>query len=142
MIYLIVPNPIWKLVNLKEISDPRGKLTVVESLKDVPFEIKRIYYIYGVSQGTSRGLHAHKTLSQVVMAVSGGFKIKLDDAKNTEIFLMNKSNIGLFIPPGIWLEMFDFSVDAVCLVLASDFYLESDYIKDYDEFLRCKAVVK
>ena len=142
MIYLAVTDPGWKLVNLKEISDPRGKLTVIESLKDVPFEIKRIYYIYSVSPATSRGLHAHKALSQVVIAVSGKFEIKLDDGEKTEIFLMNKPNIGLFIPPGIWREMLDFSADAVCLVLASDFYLESDYIRDYDEFLRYKAVVK
>lgn len=132
-------DPGWKLVNLKEIPDPRGKLTVIESLKDVPFEIKRIYYIYGVSPATSRGLHAHKTLSQVVIAVSGEFEIKLDDGENTEIFLMNKPNIGLFVPPGIWREMLDFSVDAVCLVIASDFYLESDYIRDYNEFLRYKG---
>ena len=139
MIYLEVPDPGWKLVNLREISDPRGKLAVVESFKDVPFEIKRIYYIYGVSPGESRGLHAHKTLSQVVIAVSGEFEIKLDDGENTEIFLMNKPNIGLFVPPGIWREMLDFSVDAVCLVIASDFYLESDYIRDYNEFLRYKG---
>ena len=135
-------DPGWKLVNLKEIPDPRGKLTVIESLKDVPFEIKRIYYIYGVSPATSRGLHAHKTLSQVVIAVSGEFKIELNDGQTTKRFLMNKPNIGLFIPPGIWREMFDFSVDAVCLVLASDFYLESDYIRDYDEFLKYKEAVR
>lgn len=132
-------DPRWKLVNLREISDHRGKLTALEALTDVPFEIKRIYYIYGVSPGTLRGFHAHKTLSQMAIAISGYFKIKLDDAENTEVFLMNKPNIGLFIPPGIWREMLDFSVDAVCLVLASDFYLESDYIRDYNEFLRYKG---
>jgi dTDP-4-dehydrorhamnose 3,5-epimerase-like enzyme len=137
-----VSDPGWKLVNLKEIPDPRGKLTVIESLKDVPFDIKRIYYIYGVSPATSRGFHAHKTLSQVVIAVSGEFKIELNDGQTTKRFLMNKPNIGLFIPPGIWREMFDFSVDAVCLVLASDFYLESDYIRDYDEFLKYKEAVR
>ncbi|MEM0135473.1 MAG: FdtA/QdtA family cupin domain-containing protein [Thermoplasmatales archaeon] len=124
-----------KIINLKKISDPRGNLTVIESLNDVPFEIKRIYYIYDVPGGESRGAHAHKMLEQLIIAVSGSFDVKVDDGRERKTFSLNRAYYGLLIPKLIWREMDNFSSGSVCLVLASDFYKESDYIRDYNEFL-------
>ncbi len=116
--------------------DPRGKLIAIESLADVPFEIKRIYYIYDVATGTRRGFHCHKELQQFMICVSGSCKILLDDGNEKQIVELNDPSDGLYVGPAMWREMFDFSPDAVLLVLASEHYNEDDYIHDYAEFLR------
>lgn len=130
-------NPIdtCKILSLKKISDRRGNLTVIESQKDIPFEIKRIYYIYDVPGGESRGGHAHKNLEQIIIALSGSFDIKVDDGKERKTFSLNRAYYGLYVPNMIWREIDNFSSGSVCLTLASDYYKESDYIRKYDEFL-------
>ncbi len=116
--------------------DPRGKLIAIESLADVPFEIKRIYYIYDTATGTRRGFHCHKELQQYLICISGSCKILLDDGNEKQIVELNDPSEGLYVGPAMWREMFDFSPDAVLLVLASEHYNEDDYIHDYAEFLR------
>ena len=124
-----------KILSLKKISDRRGNLTVIESQKDIPFGIKRIYYIYDVPGGESRGGHAHKNLEQIIIAVSGSFDIKVDDGKERKTFSLNRAYYGLYVPSMVWREIDNFSSGSVCLTLASDYYKESDYIRNYDEFL-------
>ncbi len=116
--------------------DPRGKLIAIESLADVPFEIKRIYYIYDTATGTRRGFHCHKELQQYLICISGSCKILLDDGNEKQIVELNDPSEGLYVGPAMWREMFDFSPNAVLLVLASEHYNEDDYIHDYAEFLR------
>jgi dTDP-4-dehydrorhamnose 3,5-epimerase-like enzyme len=125
-----------KIINLPKISDPRGNLTFIESNKHIPFEIKRVYYLYDVPGGETRGGHAHKNLQQLLIAVSGSFDVVVDDGYEKRRYHLNRSYYGLFIPTMIWREMDNFSSGSVCLVLASDFYNEDDYIRDYDEFLK------
>lgn len=125
-----------RIINLPKISDPRGNLTFVEGHKHVPFDIKRVYYLYDVPGGESRGGHAHYELEQLVIAASGSFDMILNDGVNQQRFHLNRSYYGLFIPKMIWGEMDNFSSSSVCLVLASMRYDESDYIRDYNEFLR------
>ena len=127
-----------KLIDIPEISDPRGNLAVIE--KDVvPFEIKRVYYLYDVPSDAYRGGHAHKKQLELLIALSGSFDVVLDDAKNKSKVMLNKPNRGLLIPTGIWRELDGFSSGAVCLVLASDEFDENDYIRNYDEFLLFKS---
>lgn len=129
-----------KIINLQKIHDPRGNLTVAEQLKDVPFSIKRAYWVYDVPAGESRGGHAHKALSQLLIATSGSFTVTLDNGKLKERFLLNHPWQALFIRPGIWRTLDDFSSGAVCLCLASDIYKEEDYIREYPsylEYLKC-----
>lgn len=125
-----------KLINLEKISDPRGSLTFIENNKHIPFEIKRAYYIYDLIKGSVRGGHAHKALSQFIVAVNGSFDILLDDGINKKKIHLSQPNEGLYVPPMIWREMENFSNNCVCFVLASDFYIESDYYRNYDEFLK------
>lgn len=125
---------IGKIIDLSKITDPRGNLTVAEQYKDIPFEIKRVYWTYDVPGGETRGGHAHKKLYQLVVATSGSFIVTLDNGKEKETFLLNHPWQGLLIEPGIWRELEDFSSGAVCLVLASDLFDLDDYIYDYDEF--------
>ncbi len=115
--------------------DNRGQLIAIEQLKDIPFEIKRMYYIYDTTEGTRRGYHAHKYLEQILICVKGSCKILLDNGFEKETILLDKPTEGLYITNNIWREMFDFSPDAVLVVLASELYNESDYIRDYNEFL-------
>jgi len=124
------------IINFKKISDPRGNLTVIESNKDVPFEVKRIYYIYDVPGGESRGAHSHKTLEQIIIAISGSFDVKVDDGTQKKIFHLNRAYYGLYIPRMIWRYLDNFASGSVCLVLASDYYSESDYIRNYEEFVK------
>lgn len=119
----------------KHHSDRKGNLSVVENGKDVPFSVKRVYYLYDVPGGESRGSHAHKALNQLVIAASGSFTVSLDDGKDKKTFVLKRPYEGLFIVPGIWRTLDDFSSGSVCLVLASEKYEEGDYIRDYDEFL-------
>ena len=115
--------------------DDRGQLIALEELKDIPFKIKRVYYIYDTKDGVRRGFHAHKKLEQILICVSGSCKIHLDNGKETAEVLLNTPDEGLYISNAIWREMYDFSPDAVLLVLASELYDEKDYIRNYDKFL-------
>ena len=115
--------------------DSRGSLIAIESNKDIPFDIKRIYYIFDTKPGVVRGHHAHKTLEQMLVCVSGSCTIVLDDGENRNEVVLSDPSSGLYIGPNIWREMKDFSEGAVLLVLASDWYNEADYIRDYSEFL-------
>ena len=125
-----------KLIDLPKIGEPRGNLTFVEGGRHVPFEIKRVYYLYDVPGGAERGGHAHKGLHQLIVAMSGSFDIVLDDGQSKKRFHLARSYYGLYVCPMIWREMDNFSSGAVCLVLASNLYDESDYYRDYDEFKR------
>lgn len=125
-----------KLISFSEHGDSRGQLVAIEQLKDVPFEIKRVYYMYDTTEGVTRGYHAHKNLQQILICVHGSCKIRLDDGAEKEVVTLDKPYEGLYVSNNMWREMFDFSPDAVLLVLASELYDESDYIRDYDEFLR------
>lgn len=122
----------------KHHSDRKGNLTVVENNETVPFNVKRIYYLYDVPGGESRGGHAHKGLSQLIVAASGCFSVTLDDGNVKRTFLLNHPYQGLYVVPGIWRILNDFSTGAVCMVLASEGYDENDYIRDYDDFLKYK----
>lgn len=125
-----------KLINFPSLGDERGSLVAIEANKSVPFEIKRVYYIYGTKAGVSRGYHAHKELKQVAVCVSGKCCMILDDGSNKEEVWLDSPTKGLLIEEMVWHEMHDFSPDCVLLVLASDHYDEEDYIRDYREFLR------
>jgi hypothetical protein len=105
---------------------------------DIPFEVKRVYYLYDIQNKSIRGEHAHKELYQVIMGLNDGLKIKIDDGQNQKIFNLNKPNKGLLIVPGIWRSLTEFSSDSICLVLASELYSEKDYIRDYNKFLNFK----
>lgn len=115
--------------------DDRGQLIALEEFKDIPFRIKRVYYMYDTGIGVRRGYHAHKSLQQILIPVHGSCKIHLDNGTETKEVLLNVPYEGLYIENNIWREMYDFSQDAVVLVLASELYDEKDYIRDYDEFL-------
>lgn len=123
-----------RLIFFPKISDVRGNLSVIEQNIHVPFTIKRVYYLYDVPSGATRGGHAHKTLSQVVIALSGSFDVVLDDGREKKTFFLNRPHYGLYIPPGIWREIENFSSNSVALSLVSDFYKEEDYIRDYSIF--------
>ncbi len=117
---------------------PQGNLSVVENGMGIPFDIKRVYYLYDVPGGESRGAHAHKSLYQLLVAVSGSFSVTLDDGKEIRTYLLNRPYQGLLIVPGIWRTLDDFSSGSVCLCLASEMYDEKDYIRDYGQFLKYK----
>jgi hypothetical protein len=129
-----------KIINLPKIADPRGNLTVIENNKNVPFEIKRIFYLYDVPTGSSRGAHAHKKLQQFLICLAGSFDVSMNDGINNEIFHLNRPWIGLYIPPMIWAAEINFDPGSVCLVLASDYFDENDYYRNYSEYL--EALVK
>lgn len=116
--------------------DERGMLVALEEFKDIPFEIKRVYYMYDTKPDIHRGFHAHKKLEQILICIHGSCKILLDNGKEKKIVSMEKPYEGLYISNDMWREMYDFSPDAVLLVLASELYSEEDYIRDYDEFLK------
>lgn len=127
------------LIDLPRINDPRGNLTFVEGGTHVPFDIKRVYYLYDVPGGAARGGHAHRDLYQLIVAMSGSFDIHLDDGLSRKTVHMNRSYFGLYVPKMIWREIDNFSSGAVCMVLASERYDESDYYRDYDEFAEAVA---
>lgn len=116
--------------------DKRGQLVALEEYKDIPFSIKRIYYMYDTAEGVTRGYHAHKTLEQILVCIHGSCKIRLDNGRESKVITLEKPYEGLYVSSNMWREMFDFSPGAVLMVLASDFYNEEDYIRDYEEFLR------
>ena len=125
------------VIDLGRISFDEGNLTVVEN-KDFPFSVKRIFYLYDIAGGESRGAHSHKECHQFLIAASGSFEVLLDDGKTKRLVLLNRANIGLHIPPGIWASEINFSSGSICLVLASHEYNEIDYIRNYNEFLMTK----
>lgn len=116
--------------------DNRGQLIALEEFKDIPFRIKRVYYMYDTVSGFVRGKHAHKNLEQILVCVHGSCKIKLDNGTEQKVVPLEKPYEGLYVAGNMWREMFDFSDDAVLMVFASELYDESDYIRDYDEFLK------
>ena len=115
--------------------DERGSLVALEEFKDIPFEIKRVYYMYGTGEGVHRGFHAHKNLEQILICIHGTCKIKLDNGFEQKIVPLEKPYEGLHVGSNMWRELYDFSSDAVLMVLASEYYDEADYIRDYDTFL-------
>jgi dTDP-4-dehydrorhamnose 3,5-epimerase-like enzyme len=127
-----------RIIDLPKISDPRGNLTFIEGGRHIPFDIRRVYYLYDVPGGAERGGHAHRDLHQLLVAMSGSFDIVLDDGAKKVRYHLNRSYYGLYVSPMIWREMDNFSSGAVCLALASNLYDESDYFRDYSEFLRAQ----
>ncbi|SFO96646.1 WxcM-like, C-terminal [Prevotella sp. tf2-5] len=136
MFYVVIYYMKIEIINLPKITDPRGNLTVAEQMENVPFEIKRAYWVYDVPAGESRGGHAHKRLKQFVVALSGSFHVTLDNGYERETVLLNHPYQGLLIETNTWRTLDDFSSGAVCLVLASELYEEDDYIYDYEDFLK------
>ncbi len=124
-----------KIVNLPKINEPRGNLTFVEGGRHVPFDIRRVYYLYDVPGGADRGGHAHKELRQLIISMSGSFDVVLDDGRQKQRYHLNRSYYGLYVCPMIWRELDNFSSGSVCLVLASNLYDESDYYRNYQDFL-------
>jgi dTDP-4-dehydrorhamnose 3,5-epimerase-like enzyme len=125
-----------KIIDLPRINDPRGNLTFVESNRHIPFPIRRVYYLYDVPGGAERGAHGHRALQQFIIAMSGSFDIHLDDGFGKKTIHMNRSYYGLYVSPMIWRDINNFSSGAVCMVLASEYFDEKDYYRDYDEFIK------
>ena len=136
MVYTTIHD--CKLIDLRKVSDPRGNLTVIEEYKDIPFSIKRVYYLYDVPGGESRGAHAHKELYQLLIAANGSFSVTLNDGNESVTYVLKRPYYGLLIVPGIWRDLDDFSSGSVCLCLASEHYEATDYIRKYNEFIEYK----
>ncbi len=126
----------YKLIELNSFGDSRGSLIALEKNHNVPFEIKRVYYIYDTKRDVPRGFHAHKELKQLLICVTGSCKVKVDTGKSSEIFDLNTPEKALYIGTNLWREMFDFSQGCVLMVLASEYYNPDEYIRNYDEFLK------
>lgn len=116
--------------------DDRGQLVAIEAMKDLPFAVKRVYYIYDTLPGVRRGFHAHRNLQQILLCVNGSCKIHLDNGMDTAEVTLDQPNVGLYIANNMWREMYDFTPGAVLLVLASEYYDEADYIRNYDDFIK------
>ena len=127
-----------RILKLQNIEDFRGSISVLEGKKDLPFEIKRVFYIYDVPSGQNRGSHAHKTLEQFVICLSGSFDIYVNDGVTKKTFHMDRAWEGLYIPPMIWSSENNFASNSLCLVVVSDYYNEDDYLRNYGEFVRIK----
>jgi hypothetical protein len=125
-----------RIIQLPQITDPRGNLTFIEGERHIPFPIKRVYYLYDVPGGATRAGHGHKTLQQLIIAMSGSFDIELDDGLAKQKYHLNRSYYGLYVSPMMWREIDNFSSGSVCMVLASDYFDEADYYRDYADFLR------
>ena len=130
-----------QMVSLPKIADPRGNLTFIEGGCHIPFDIKRVYYLYDVPGGAERGGHAHKGLHQLIIAMSGSFDVVLDDGGKKKRVHLNRSYSGLYVCPMIWRELDNFSSGSVCMVLASSKYEEDDYYRDYTEFMRARSTI-
>jgi len=129
-----------RIIELPKIADPRGNLSVIEGGRHIPFEIKRVFYLYDVPGGESRAGHALKNTEQFIVAASGSFDVILDDGKERRTFVLNRSWKGIYVPPMVWRELINFSSAGVCLVLASAYYDENEYYRDYQEFLHAAGV--
>jgi dTDP-4-dehydrorhamnose 3,5-epimerase-like enzyme len=129
----------YLIINFPKIAEPRGNLSFIEENKHIPFSIKRVYYLYDVPSGATRGGHAHKTLYEMMIALSGSFDVILDDGVQKKTFFLNRPHYGLLIPPGVWRELENFSSNSVALALASQIYIEEDYIRDYKVFKKMIA---
>ena len=125
-----------QIIKLPKIEDDRGNLSFIESENHIPFEIKRVYWIYDVPGGQKRGGHAYKKLHEFIVALSGSFDVVIDDGKNKKAFTLNRSYYGLYVPNMLWRSLENFSTNALCLNLASEHYFENDYLRNYDEFLK------
>jgi hypothetical protein len=125
-----------RLVSLPVINNPKGNLTFIEGMQHIPFDIKRVYYLYDVPGGAERGGHGHRDLAQLIIAMSGSFDVVLDDGLEKRRFHLNRSYYGLYVCPMMWREIDNFSSGSVCMVLASTLYDEADYYRDYQDFLR------
>ena len=125
-----------KMYEFQQHGDKRGMLVALEEMKDIPFEVKRVYYMYNTVAGVRRGYHAHKALQQILIAIHGSCKIHLDDGNDTAEVVLDKPYEGLYLSNNVWREMYDFSDDAVLMVLASEYYDENDYIRNYHDFLK------
>jgi len=130
------------IIHLPKIENRAGNITPIENNKDIPFAVKRIYYLYDVPGGEARGGHAHKNLQQIIIAASGSFDVLLDDGKNKKVINLNRPHIGLYVVPGLWRELLNFSSGSICLVLASELYDENDYLRKYKDFLNFKVSSK
>ncbi|MDB5038889.1 MAG: WxcM domain protein [Bacteriovoracaceae bacterium] len=135
-------NPVGEWINAQSFNDPRGSLKVFEAGKEIPFDIRRIYYLSNVPSDQKRGGHAHRTLHQVFVAISGSFTVLLDDGKTEKIIKLGPQSQSLYVGPMLWRELYDFSPDGVCLCLASNLYEEADYIRDYSSFLKSMGSTK
>nr|WP_314662920.1 FdtA/QdtA family cupin domain-containing protein [uncultured Prevotella sp.] len=133
---------IGKIISLQKMVDPRGNLSIAEGMKDIPFNISRVYWTYDVPSGAYRGGHAHKHCREFIIAVSGSFTVTLDNGRDKQSFLLNHPYQGLLVETDTWRTLDDFSSGAVCLVLAEDPFEENDYIRDYTEFLNYKCSKK
>ena len=133
-------NSLVKLIDFPPLGDSRGSLVALEANKTVPFDIKRVYYIFGTKQGVARGFHAHKALKQVAVCVTGSCVLRLNNGRHSEEVLLDSPTKGLLIDGLVWREMYEFTADCVLLVLASEHYDEADYIRDYDAFLKAAEV--
>ncbi len=129
----------FEIITLPVVKEPRGNLSIIEN-DTIPFAIKRVYYLYDVPSGAERGGHAHKNLYQFLVATSGSFDVYLHDGVSQNIITLNRPHIGLLIKPGTWRELKNFSSGSVCLVVASEVYKETDYIRDFSDFLVYKNV--
>ena len=127
-----------RIVPLPRVRRPQGSITAVEGGRDVPFAVERVYYLYDVPGGESRGGHAHRALQQLIVSVMGSFSVRLDDGRGSRTVTLDRAYYGLYVPQMIWRDLFDFSSGGVCLVLASLPYDEADYVRDYAEFARLK----
>ena len=130
------------ILPLNKIHNRAGNITIVEGQKNIPFDVRRIYYLYDIPGGEDRGGHAHRELQQLIVAASGSFNVMLDDGINKKVVTLNRPDYGLFVVPGIWRELMEFSSGAICLVLASHTYDENDYLRNYKEFQKTKKVKK
>ena len=128
-----------RIIDLPKILDARGNLSFAENFKQIPFEIKRTYWLYDMPGGECRGGHAYRTNAEFIIAMSGSFDVVLDDGKERKVFSLNRSYYGLYVPAGLWREMENFSTNAFALEFGSTHYDEADYIRDYDEFLTLKT---
>ena len=126
------------IIELPKITDPRGNLTFIEGQRHVPFEIKRVFYLYDVPTGESRGAHAHKTLQQFLICLAGSFDVAVDDGKNQATFHLNRPWRGLYVPQLLWAAEINFDPGTVGLILTSDYFDEADYYRDYDEYMAAK----
>jgi dTDP-4-dehydrorhamnose 3,5-epimerase-like enzyme len=128
-----------RIIELPKISDPRGNLTFIEGGRNIPFDIRRTYWIYDVPGGEVRGGHSYRTLNEVIIAVSGSFDVMVDDGREKKVFSLNRSYYGLYVPNLLWRELENFSTNSLCLILASDIYDEGDYIRNYGDFITRKG---